>query len=530
MSPGPHEARRGVGTNRAAFFDGSLWRAVRAFCSPVVSGRPRWYARYLAQGVCRLKWLSAVGIVLFLLQATALSQLDQRLFVAAAAAAGATPRLLVWCSVAVGIAGAIVVLAVGRNGLTFARARRLVRIGVVFGIAAEVLLVAFSHAALERMASLDIVLLALFAIAPLELGEAALILAGELALLVVAAGATGMPLSAGLFAALIHPASMGAIGLVVNRWYRGVFKADWLASVRLDHRTRQLETQKRQIEQQKDDAVRQRGEIARQQAILLHALASALTEPVARAYVRDGAFRTELKSVCVIACDAVGFSETCRKLQSERIVEELGRFFRAFDAACLEARVEPLRAQGDSRIAIAGLWPGAERRLHQDAIGAVLAMLLFRRSLPSQDDAARGTGDGAAVLWPARIGISLGSVACGIIDTGSAGSPQRAGRLWFDVWGDTVNLAARLQEAAKPNQILVREGVLWETCGLFDHGPIQRYQVKSTILSDAAEIVGIRAPYRDDSGLPNAAFWERFNDVHAKPQEPDPAGTLTATQ
>jgi class 3 adenylate cyclase len=505
------------------------WTAIRTFCGPLVSGRPRWYARYLEQGVCRLKWLSAAAIVVWLLQAAALIRLDAGLFDRAAEALGVPAATLVAGSLGVSVLGGLFMLAVGRNGLTIPRARWLVRIGVVLTCAGEVLIVAFSHVRLERIASLDATLLVVFAIAPLGLGEAIGILVAEHALLFGTAAASGMPPSAAMLAALIHPASMSAIGLVVNRWYRGVFKADWLARVRLDHRTRQLERQKLQIERQKDEALRQRSEIARQQAVLLHALSSALTEPVARAYVRDGGFRTELKSVCVIACDAVGFSDTCRKLQSERIVEELAKFFRAFDAACLQARVEPLRAQGDSRIAIAGLWPGAARRLHQDAIGAVLAMLLFRRSLPPAHNANGAAAQAARVLWPARIGISLGSVACGIIDTGS-GETGVPGRLWFDVWGDTVNLAARLQEAARPNQILVREGVLWETCGLFDHGPIERYQVKNTILSDAAEIVGIRAPYRDEAGLPNEAFWARFNDVDAKPQEPNRAGTLAPIQ
>ena len=150
---------------------------------------------------------------------------------------------------------------------------------------------------------------------------------------------------------------------------------------------------------------------------MFHALASALTAPVAHAYVNHGRFPTELKTVCVIACDAVGFSDMCRKLQPERVVLELENFFREFDAACLKCRLEPLRAQGDSRIAIAGLWPDASRRLHHDAISAVLAMLYFKSVLP-RTAGEPGRGEKRRVLWPARIGICLGPASCGIIDTG----------------------------------------------------------------------------------------------------------------
>jgi len=222
----------------------------------------------------------------------------------------------------------------------------------------------------------------------------------------------------------------------------------------------------------------------------------------------------------------VGFSETCRKLQPERIVSELENFFREFDAACFKFRVEPLRAQGDSRIAIAGLWEDAGRGLHHETINAILAMLHFKRVLPQV--ARSGIfSERRPVLWPARIGISLGPASCGVIDTGMPDdAPTATGRLWFDVWGDTVNLAARLHEAAEPNQILVREAVLWETCGLFDHGPIKQLQVKTTTLCDTSELLGIRKPYCDEHGLPNDAFWQIYNDPGARPAKPDPAGTI----
>jgi class 3 adenylate cyclase len=214
-------------------------------------------------------------------------------------------------------------------------------------------------------------------------------------------------------------------------------------------------------------------------------------------------------------------------LQPERIVVELENFFREFDGACFKYHVEPLRAQGDSRIAIAGLWPNANRLMQQEAISAVLAMLSFRSALPGGASIASEPQRGR-VLWPARIGICLGPASCGVIDTGSGsedGAPS--GRLWFDVWGDTVNLAARIQEAAQPNQLLVRESVLWETCGLFDHGPIQQFHVKSTTLADVAEIFGIRAEFRDDECMPNDAFWKVFNDRSIRPQRPNPQGTVS---
>jgi len=501
-------------------------KALVACFRPVVSGRPRWLAQYLSQGLCRIKWLSSAAILLWIAQAFALNAGRMHvLYEPGAVYVGVGVPVLVWGAAVIGIVGAMYVLVSGREGMTIMRARRLTLLAAMTAVASEALLFGFAGMTPERVASLDLSLLLVLAIMPLGLTAALLIAAFGQVVVYGAARASGFAFTPEYMLFMIHPLSFAALGIVANRWYAGAFRGEQLARLRLQRQMRQVERQRAMIETQKDEAVRQRGEIDRQRAVLFQALSSALTTPVAHAYVERGRFPTELKTVCVIACDAVAFSDTCRKLQPERVVFELENFFREFDAACFRYRVEPLRAQGDSRIAIAGLWPGADRQLHQEAISAVLAMLLFRTALPAGPD-GHGATEGGRVLWPARIGISLGPASCGVIDTSAADQPGTTGRLWFDVWGDTVNLAARLQEAAQPNQLLVRESVLWETRGLFDHGPIRQLHVKSTTLSDAAEIICIRAPFRDADGMPNAEFWKAFNERSVRPVRPDPKGTL----
>jgi class 3 adenylate cyclase len=498
---------------------------VRCF-RPMVSGRPRWLAQYLSQGLCRIKWLSVASILLWIVQAIGLTAgAVHDLYRPAAEHLRLGVPSLVYGCVAIGVAGALIVLLSGRGGMSIPRARGLVLLVALTTVASESLLFGFAQVAPARVASLDLTLLLVFAISPLGLPGAMLVFLAGVAIVVGAAMASGHGFVADEIAFLSHPLSFAVLGIVANRWYLGSFKGEQLGQVRLTRHMRQVERQKQLIEVQKDESERQRAEIARQRGVLFQALSSALTAPVAHAYVESGHFPTALKTVCVIACDAVGFSDTCRKLQPERVVFELENFFREFDRACLKYRLEPLRAQGDSRIAIAGLWPAANRHLQQEAISAVLAMLYFRSALPGVIADAAETSR-ARVLWPARMGICLGPASCGVIDTGVTDGVNSTGRLWFDVWGDTVNLAARIQEAAQPNQLLVRESVLWETCGLFDHGPIRQLHVKSTTLSDVAEITGIRVGFRDLQGLPNAAFWDVFNDPSVRPVRPNPAGTL----
>jgi class 3 adenylate cyclase len=101
-------------------------------------------------------------------------------------------------------------------------------------------------------------------------------------------------------------------------------------------------------------------------------------------------------------------------------------------------------------------------------------------------------------------------------------------RLTFDVWGETVNVAARLEQGAATNRILVSSAVLWATRGLFAYGPIRECQVKETMISGAAEVTGILPQFRAADGQPNDAFWEVYREEGFPVVAPDPAGSLRA--
>lgn len=387
--------------------------------------------------------------------------------------------------------------------------------------------------------SYSLTLLLILALAPLRARLLVMLLASALLLPLLAAFALHPQPTPRFYQSYAWltttPMAFGIIGILVNQWHWRDFRAKWLVDLRLERRTRQLERQQRIIEAQKAESELQKLDAERRGQQLLNALSSALTRPVAEEYRQTGQFTPAMKTVCVIACDAIGFSETCTKLQPGRVVDELRKFFTVFDAACLKVQVEPLRAQGDSRIALAGLWNDDPSLIHQAVINAVLAMIDFRSSLPDPDSSHDGSIDTHKVLWPARIGITLGSTFIGVINTtrdnaaatGQELAPEgQEGRLWFDVWGDAVNIAARLEQSAPPNGILVRESVLWETRGLFDHGPIHSIQVKNSTVPDCAEIYGICAAYLDEHGKPNDAFWKIYHAQDMSPARPHPEGTL----
>src|SRR6476659_7903222 len=287
---------------------------------PAVVGRPRWLAQYLGQGLCRIKWLSAAGILVWITQAMAVIGGVPELYQRAADRFNVSLMALIVGAVSIGIAGALIVLVGGRGGVSIERARAFIALAATTTVTAEALLFGLSGLAAARAASFDLSLLLVFSIMPLGWISAVAVVAVAAAIAVGSAYVIDPALGLGQAGFIIHPLSFAALGIVANRWYVGAFKGEQLGRMRLDRHMRQVERQKAMIEAQKDEALQQRAEIAKQRAVLFQALSSALTAPVAHAYVDKGGFATELKTVCVIACDAVGFSDTCRKLQPERVV------------------------------------------------------------------------------------------------------------------------------------------------------------------------------------------------------------------
>ncbi len=117
------------------------------------------------------------------------------------------------------------------------------------------------------------------------------------------------------------------------------------------------------------------------------------------------------------------------------MVSALNAMFSAFDASCEALGVEKIKTIGDAYMAAAGL-PGSGG----DHVGAAADLALAMR-------AAVAT---AGEPWQVRIGIHRGPVVAGVIGTS---------KFVYDLWGDAVNVASRLETTAPPGRIQVSEAV-----------------------------------------------------------------------
>jgi class 3 adenylate cyclase len=178
--------------------------------------------------------------------------------------------------------------------------------------------------------------------------------------------------------------------------------------------------------------------------------------------------------VAVLFADLAGFTEQAGRTSPDALVATLNDLFLEMDEVADRHGLEKIKTVGDAYMAVAGVpiavTDPADRAMEM-ALDLVSA--LEGRSWPS--------GDPVAV----RVGIAIGPVVAGVI-----GRRKFA----YDVWGDTVNLASRLQAAGQPGSILVAESAVEHTTDRFEFGPSESMDLKGKGPQTLRALVGRRAP------------------------------------
>lgn len=139
--------------------------------------------------------------------------------------------------------------------------------------------------------------------------------------------------------------------------------------------------------------------------------------------------------VAVLFADLVDFTPMSEKLLPEEVVAILDRLFSEFDAIAERRHLEKIKTVGDAYLVVGGL---PEPR--PDAAEAVAEMALDMQELI----AANPTSFGRSLSL--RVGIDIGPVVAGVIG-------QK--KFTYDIWGDTVNTASRMESHGIPGEIQV---------------------------------------------------------------------------
>jgi class 3 adenylate cyclase len=177
-------------------------------------------------------------------------------------------------------------------------------------------------------------------------------------------------------------------------------------------------------------------EQARSQGLLLNVLPAVIAERLKRS---PGVIADEYASCTVLFADIVGFTEHSSRITPELLIAELNLIFSRFDALVEQCGAEKIKTMGDGYLAVAG---APEER--PDHVSVVCDLGLRMQAAIPEINRELGSD------FRLRVGINTGRVVAGVVGTA---------RFSYDLWGDTVNLASRMETLTDPGSIRVTESV-----------------------------------------------------------------------
>lgn len=143
------------------------------------------------------------------------------------------------------------------------------------------------------------------------------------------------------------------------------------------------------------------------------------------------------EDVSVLFADFIGFSKIAEQLTPQQLVTELDTCFQKFDEIIARYGLEKIKTIGDAYMCAGGLPDGGGSQL-RDMVAAAKEMQAWLGEWNATREAKK------LPRFDARIGIHRGPVVAGVV-----GSKKFA----FDIWGDTVNIAARVEQAGEGGRI-----------------------------------------------------------------------------
>jgi len=142
--------------------------------------------------------------------------------------------------------------------------------------------------------------------------------------------------------------------------------------------------------------------------------------------------------VTVMFTDFVNFTQASEKMNPQQLIDELHACFKAFDEIIGKYNIEKIKTIGDAYLAVSGL-PVADPLHAEHVVGAALEINDF------MSHRIRHINEETFSL---RIGIHTGSVVAGIVGVM---------KFSYDIWGDAVNIAARMEQNSEPGKINISQ-------------------------------------------------------------------------
>ncbi len=215
--------------------------------------------------------------------------------------------------------------------------------------------------------------------------------------------------------------SLAGISLANARAYEELQKERDLLEVRVVERTRDLEASRKKSDE-----------------LLLNILPASIAEELKS---QGQAMSRGYEHVTVLFTDFKGFTMAAEKLTPSELVQELDKCFYYFDEVVERYNLEKIKTIGDAYMCAGGI-PEPNRT---NSVDIVLAALEIQKFMSQMGEIKSGLGE---PFWEIRLGIHTGPVVAGVV-----GKKKFA----YDIWGDTVNTASRLESSGEPGRVNISE-------------------------------------------------------------------------
>lgn len=231
--------------------------------------------------------------------------------------------------------------------------------------------------------------------------------------------------------------SYGGIALLVvfSTFLFSLFRSRNIANKRLAEQNIQIQKQANELEIKGKDLQKEK---EKSEKLLLNILPAKIAEELKE---KNYAAPRYYEKVTVLFTDFKGFTTIAEKMTPEEIIGELNTIFSEFDRICKEYNLEKIKTIGDAYMCAGGI-PEPNTTNATDAVYAALEMQQYMGTL-AEKKKARGEH-----YFELRLGINTGAIVAGVV-----GESKFA----YDIWGDAVNLASRMESGGEPGRVNISE-------------------------------------------------------------------------
>lgn len=205
----------------------------------------------------------------------------------------------------------------------------------------------------------------------------------------------------------------------------------------------------------------------------------------------------DYESASVLFTDFVGFTQLAENFTPQQLIEELNHCFSRFDEIAERHKLEKIKTIGDAYMAAGGL-PKPNKTHAIDCILAALEIEHFINEMMIE------RVEKGRPFWQIRVGINSGDVVAGVI-----GLEKFA----YDIWGDTVNTASRLESSGEAGRINISKKTFELVTDFFDFEYRGLVSAKNKGEIEMYFVIGIRAELSNDGMTPNQKFLERYSKL-----------------